>query len=581
MNRVKTSDNRAPFLLKDEPIENQRSLKVRVIGAGLSGIYLGIRIPQRLRNVDLKIYEKNDGVGGTWWENRYPGCACDIPAHSYQFTFEPNKYWNGFYAKAEEIRHYIERVSNKYGANRFIHLGRKVTSYGWDESKKQWHICIECLDTGAKFEEDVDIVVSARGFLNDMKWPDIPGWQDFKGEKMHSAKWNDNYDFQNKKIAVIGGGSSSLQLVPELRKISGVEVNVFMRQKTWITNRFGDFIMEQMGWDPSQLDISSDRISEWETDEAAYLKFRKLLDDDSNSIHFSVKKGSDMQRTLVDLFSKVTREKLSSRPDLLEVFSPTFGVGCRRITPGAGYLEALCEANVRLFTGDIDFISSSGLSVAGEHVDADVLVCATGFNTSAIPTFPVVGKEGVTLAKKFSPFPQTYLSLAIAGFPNYFMMLGPNSGIAAGPLNPLIEAQGDYIIKCIRKLQKEDYKSMTPKKERVDDFMEYVGDYFKQTVFMDPCKSWYKTDGGTGNRISALWPGSILHQMEALRAPRWEDYDFDTQEQNRLRWFGNGFSKCLIGEGDPSFYLNPNVVDVPLAGTPEQDVVHEARPYSH
>lgn len=192
-----------------------------------------------------------------------------------------------------------------------------------------------------------------------------------------------------------------------------------------------------------------------------------------------------MQRTLVDLFSKVTREKLSGRPDLLGVFSPTFGVGCRRITPGAGYLEALCEDNVRLFTGDIDSISSSGLSVSGDHVDADVLVCATGFNTSAIPAFPVVGRDGVTLAETFSPFPETYLSLAVAGFPNYFMMLGPNSGIAAGSLNPVIEAQGDYIIKCIRKLQKEDYLSMTPKKERVDDFTDYVGAYFKQTVFMD------------------------------------------------------------------------------------------------
>lgn len=161
MKGVESADDRLDVILKDEPVENQRPLKVRVIGAGLSGIYLGIRIPQRLRNVELKIYEKNAGVGGTWWENRYPGCACDIPgkrstifadaicdftinlttkniAHSYQFTFEPNKKWSGFYAKAEEIRHYIERVSEKYGANRFVHLGQKVTRCCWDENKKQW-----------------------------------------------------------------------------------------------------------------------------------------------------------------------------------------------------------------------------------------------------------------------------------------------------------------------------------------------------------------------------------------------------------------------------------------------------------
>lgn len=192
-----------------------------------------------------------------------------------------------------------------------------------------------------------------------------------------------------------------------------------------------------------------------------------------------------MQKALVQLFSKVTRDKLSGRPDLLEMFSPTFGIGCRRITPGAGYLEALCEDNVRLFTGNIESVDASGLTVSGEHVDADVLVCATGFNTSSIPAFKVIGKLEATLKERFSPFPETYLSLAVDGFPNYFMMLGPNSGIAAGSLNPVIEAQGDYIIKCIRKLQKEDYASMMPKKERVDDFTEYVGDYFKQTVFMD------------------------------------------------------------------------------------------------
>lgn len=192
-----------------------------------------------------------------------------------------------------------------------------------------------------------------------------------------------------------------------------------------------------------------------------------------------------MQSMLVDLFSRVTREKLSGRPELLDMFSPSFGVGCRRITPGAGYLEALCENNVKLFTGDIEAISDAGLTVSGHHVDADVLVCATGFNTSAVPPFSVVGRKGVTLAESFSPFPQSYLSLAVAGFPNYFMMLGPNSGIAAGSLNPVIEAQGDYIIKCIRKLQKEDYVSMMPKQDRVDDFTEYVGDYFKKTVFMD------------------------------------------------------------------------------------------------
>lgn len=289
-----------------------------------------------------------------------------------------------------------------------------------------------------------------------------------------------------------------------------------------------------------------------------------------------------MQAGFVDVFSKVTAETLAARPDLLAHFSPEFGVGCRRVTPGPGYLEALCEDNVELITDEIQCVNEAGLIVAnGRRVDVDVLVCATGFNTSAIPPFPVTGKHSKTLAHKFKPFPQTYLSVAVDDFPNYFIMLGPNSGIGAGSLNPILEAEGDYIIKCIRKLQKEDYLTMTPKRARVEDFSDYVGEYFKRTVYMGNCKSWYKTGDGNGDRISALWPGSLAHLMETLRAPRWEDFEFESKASNRLRWLGNGFSVCLTGGGDSSFYLNPDYVDVPPVARPEEDARYEVRPFSH
>lgn len=288
-----------------------------------------------------------------------------------------------------------------------------------------------------------------------------------------------------------------------------------------------------------------------------------------------------MQAGFQDVFGKVTTEALAGRPDLLTQFSPEFGVGCRRITPGPGYLEALCEANVELITAEIQSVNEGGLKADGRQIDVDVLVCATGFNTSAIPPFPVTGKNGQTLAQKFSPFPQTYLSVAVDDFPNYFMMLGPNSGIGAGSLNPILEAEGDYIIKCIRKLQKEDYLTMTPKRARVEDFSDYVGEYFKRTVYMGDCKSWYKTGDGKGDRISALWPGCLAHLIETLRAPRWEDFDFESKDTNRLRWLGNGFSVCLTGSGDSSWYLNEGFVDVPPVEHPEEDERYKTRPFSH
>ncbi|KAH6968009.1 hypothetical protein DER45DRAFT_600285 [Fusarium avenaceum] len=574
------------FTCKDAPVENQRPLKVRVIGAGYSGVYLGIRIPQRLRNVDLKIYEKNAGVGGTWWENRYPGCACDIPSHSYQYTFAPNKAWSGFYAPSKEICAYIDSVAEKYGAKRFIHLEHKVTAATWNDTAKKWLVSVQT-NTGESFTEEVDVVIAARGNLNNIAWPDIVGLDTFKGKKMHSAAWDQGYDFKNKKIAVIGGGSSSIQIVPELQKVEGAKLSCFVRSKVWISNRFGDQTMTELGWDPSDTKFSANRLKEFTKNDGEYLSFRKRIEDDGNLVHLSSIQGSEMQNTFVSLFSKITNDCLSSRPDLLESFSPSFGVGCRRLTPGPGYLEALVQPNVDFITQGIKNINETGLVLGGpdgRQIDVDVLVCATGFHTNYVPPFPVVGKNGMTLEKKFDPFPATYLALAVDDFPNYFMMLGPNSAIGAGSLTCLLEAEGDYIVKCIRKLQKEDYVAIVPKAARVNDFSEYIGEYFKKTVYMDDCKSWYKIGGGHGDKISALWPGSVMHALETLRAPRWEDFDFEELHENRLRWLGNGWSVCVMEDeeqGDPSWYINPDVVDVPPVGKPERDPRLSARPFSY
>lgn len=319
----------------------------------------------------------------------------------------------------------------------------------------------------------------------------------------------------------------------------------------------------------------------FEDDEEEYFRFRKMIENDGNFVHESTIAGSKMQKELISLFTSITKERLGNRTDLVESFLPQFGLGCRRLTPGPGYLEALTQDNVELIKTGIASINEKGVRLTdGRQIDVDVLVCATGFNTTAVPPFQVTGMNEETLAQRLTPVPETYLTIMVDNFPNYFMMFGPNAGIGAGPLTALLEAQGDYIVKCIRKLQKEDYAWMMPQQDRVKDFSEYVGEYFKRTVYMDDCRSWYKTP--TGDRISALWPGSILHAMEAWRSPRWEDFDYKPMDSNRLRWLGNGWSVCLNqGGGDPSFYLNPDVVDVPVLGTPESDARCAARPFSH
>ncbi|TAQ91474.1 hypothetical protein B7494_g165 [Chlorociboria aeruginascens] len=500
--------SRRPFTLKDEPVENLRPLKVRVIGAGYSGIYLGVRIPQRLRNIDLQVYEQNEVVGGTWWMNRYPGCACDVPSHSYQYSFDPNPNWSSLYAPAEEICGYLQGIAEKYGVMRYVKRLHKVTSCRWLDGPKKWRLSIEKLQTGETLEEDADILISARGNLS---------------------------------------------------------------------------AMEALGLDPSKFEFTAEQRHEFATDPEKYLKFRKTIEADGNKIHGASFQGSDLQKFILKEFSAMMKKRLSKKPEIVEALIPSFAVGCRRLTPGPGYLEALVESNVEFISDKIASITPDGIVLeTGRNVDIDVLVCATGFETSAPPPWPVTGKYGKTLQERFTPYPESYLTMAIDGFPNYFMMLGPNSAIGSGSLTVMIESTADYIIKCIRKLQKEDYASMMPKPERVADFSDYVGQYFKNTVYMDECNSWYRSEGGKGNRITGLWPGSTLHFLETVRAPRWEDFEYESKDANQLRWIGNGWSTTQIeGGGDPAWYLEPVMQDIPVASLPEEDAILKMRPFSH
>lgn len=292
-------------------------------------------------------------------------------------------------------------------------------------------------------------------------------------------------------------------------------------------------------------------------------------------------KDNELQKHAFKVFKAEMSKRLSKKPEIIERLTPSFAVGCRRLTPGPGYLEALVEDNVSFISMTISHISPSGMHLSdGTHIPLDALVCATGFDTGGLPPFTVVGRNGLTLTDRFTPYPQTYLTLATDGFPNYFMMLGPNAIIGTGSLTTILESQGDYIVKCIRKLQRENYVSMEPAMVRVRDFSDYVDAYFKDTVYMDTCNSWYRSEGGKGDRITGLWPGSTLHAVEALRSPRWEDWAFEGLE-NRLAWLGNGWSMTQLGEGDAAFYLEPTFVDVPPVAQPEEDVRLKKRPFCY
>ncbi|KAF1941982.1 FAD/NAD(P)-binding domain-containing protein [Clathrospora elynae] len=585
---------KSSFKLNDAPVENLRPLKVVVIGAGYSGIYCGIRIPERLRNVELVIYEKNAGVGGTWFENRYLGCACDVPSHSYQYTFQPNPNWSSLYAPAGEIQSYLEDVAKKYSADRFIKLRHEVKGCRWDDKIAKWHITVKNLATGETAQDQADVLISGRGNLNTPSWPDIDGLNTFKGELMHSATWNESYDFENKRVGVIGSGSSSIQIVPSLQRLPGTQVNTFVRSKTWISPPFGQDLWDKYGFQGSN--IPKELRDRFANDPEYYQKFRLTVEEDGNGIHAFTIKGTKLQLDAKVMFHEHMQKRLEGKPEIFEALLPSFSPGCRRLTPGPGYLEALTQPNVSFITSPITRISESAIHTAdGKTHEIDALVCATGFRSSAPPSFPLTGTNGLPLTKKWETRARTYLSHSIAGFPNLFTMLGPNSTIGSGSLTTMIESVGDYIIKAIRKIQKDNIAAMVVKEAREKDFIEYVDAYFGGTVFTEECRSWYKNKG-TGE-VVGLWPGSTLHCVEAMRSPRWEDFEYvylnDLEgvegdglhgvgsKSNRLAWLGNGWSVNQLEVRDLAWYLYPEFLDKPVAPLPEMKESLGVRPFSY
>jgi cation diffusion facilitator CzcD-associated flavoprotein CzcO len=462
---------------------------------------------------------------------------------------------------------------------------------------------VKNLETGDVIEDTCDFLISGRGNLNNPAWPDIAGLDTFKGEVMHSAKWNEKYDFTNKRIGVIGSGSSSIQIVPSVQRIPGTHVTTFVRSKTWISPSFGQHLWDQHGFEG--FSIPEDLQKRFENDPEYFYKFRLTVEEDGNGIHAVTIRGTPIQQGAKQVFKDHMQKRLETHPHIFEALLPSFSPGCRRLTPGPGYLEALTQPNVNFVTSPITKISETAVHTKdGQTHEIDALVCATGFHSSSPPPFDLIGSKGLSMADKWKKRATTYMSHSISGFPNLFTMLGPNAAIGSGSLTMMIESVGDYVVKCIRKIQKENIASMVVKQEREEDFTEYVDAYFAGTVFSEECNSWYKNKAPEREKdgeVVGLWPGSTLHCLEAMRSPRWEDFEYryigeDVDEAesssngttgkkrkrvNQLAFLGNGWSINQLEEKDLAWYLYPEFQDKPCAPLPEENIRLKIRKFSY
>ncbi|CAL5867470.1 uncharacterized protein PFLUO_LOCUS1689 [Penicillium psychrofluorescens] len=555
------------------PFDTPRPLKVIAVGAGVSGLSLAHVVESgQLKNVDLQIFEKNAGLGGTWFENRYPGCACDIPSHNYLFTWAPNPKWSSFYVSAPEILQYLEDVANRFGLRKYIQPCRKVTGARWDEGKQKWLVTSKQTDgrrivvsakgdgeSGEDIVEECDVFINASGLMNNWKWPDLPGREEYQGILAHSANYDPQLDLQGKKVAVIGNGSSGIQVTAAVQKVAG-HVSAYIRSPTWITANLGSRFI---GQGVPNLTYDDEQQKEWAEKPEEYLKLRKEIEQELNFRFPLFVRGTQFQQMAKNFTTKDMRAKLEKKAELADVLIPSFALGCRRPTPGSGYLNALCADNCEVVWGEIDSFTKTGLkSKDGKERDFDVIIAATGFDFSFVPRWPIIGENGVNLQEAWSKNPACYLSVLAQDMPNYFVYMGPGCPVGHGSMITSIERITLYIADLIRKLQTENYHSFRLREGKAASYQFQMLTWLEKTVWGDACQSSFKNgqkDGG----LHAFHPGSRLHFFELLRRHRYEDMDWKSRcDDPKLdfAWFNNGFlAHELSSEAeqvDPTWYLN-------------------------
>lgn len=533
-----------------------RKLKVFTIGSGFSGLLMAHKFQHRhadMRDiVEHTIFEMRPDLGGTWLVNNYPGVQCDVPAHIYAFPFDPNPSWSRFYSSGPEIHAYIKRTAQKWDLERHIKYNTKVVRAEWLSETGQWKVTVE--HHGLERDEYCHVLVSSQGVLVHPSWPSIPGLDSFKGHLTHSATWDHDYNYSNKRIAVIGNGSSGIQIVPQMAACEGTEVMNFIRSPAWIYYRVPP--SKHLG---REVDDANPEYSEADkekfSDPEQHRQYRKGIIHRTNKMFKIFIKGENNAETMRFGAAQMA-DKLNHDPRLCEALIPKWEVGCRRVTPGPGYLEAMTKPNCDLTKSAIVKITENAIHTDDGNVfECDVIVCATGFDVSHRPKFALIGENGVNLQDKWEDEPDSYMSVATAGFPNYFMMMGPNCLGGHGSLVESLNWTGDYITKWIRKMSTEDIMAVAPKRSVEQAFIEYQEEIHKTLVWTGACKSWYKRNRVDG-RVTALFGGSAPLFYRIISEIRAEDFEIAYRSPNPWKFMGNGFTEYeMQDDSDLSWYV--------------------------
>ena len=485
-----------------------------IVGSGFSGLGAAIKLKQAGIE-DFIVLERDSEVGGTWWANTYPGCQCDIPSHLYSFSFAPNPRWSRTYSMQPEILAYLRDVCGEHDIYPHIRFEHEVASAAWDEDARVWRIETNAPATRAGAETSeltADLLIVGPGPLSEPKLPEIDGIESFEGAIFHSARWDHEHSLLGERVAVIGTGASSIQFVPRIQpEVS--KLHVFQRTPPWI--------FPHRDRPTTGLERTVYRLLP-----QAQRTVRGLVYGSRELFVLSL-----MHPRAGSLFERVAHKHLREQvpnPALRAKLTPRYRIGCKRILISNDYYPALQQPNVELVTDPVRAITPRGIVTAdGSERELDTIILGTGFHVTDMPVAEWVrGRDGRTMAEVWQGSPQAFLGTTVAGFPNLFMLVGPNTGLGHNSIVYMIESQLNYMMDCIEQLDRSGARTFDVRPEVQQRFNDELQRKLQGSVWTSGgCVSWYLDEHG---RNSTIWPGFTWPFRQRTRHFEAADYELDS-----------------------------------------------------
>ncbi len=458
-------------------------VEVAIVGAGFSGLGMAIRLKHEGRE-DFVVLERGEEVGGTWWHNTYPGCACDVPSHLYSYSFAPNPEWSQTYSRQPEIGAYLRRCADEFGIRPHLRLGHEVTAAEWDEETGRWRVETSHGSFSAR------VLVAGMGPLNEPKIPDLDGLERFQGTTFHSARWNHDHSLDGERVAVIGTGASAIQFVPEIQP-QVARLHVFQRTAPWV------------------MPHTTRPISEREHELYRRLPvLQRLVRGGVYAMRELLVLGFAKNPKLMKIVERMARRHIESSisdPELRARVTPDYTIGCKRILPSNGWYSALAEENVELVTDGIAEVREHSIVTSdGVERPVDTIIFGTGFHVTDMPVASQVrGRTGELLDDVWKGSPNAHLGATVPGFPNFFMLLGPNTGLGHSSMVYMIESQVSFVLDALRAMRERGADTVEVRPETARQYNDELDERMKPTVWSTGCASWYLDDTG---RNATIWP---------------------------------------------------------------------------